>query len=175
VALTADVFAETRKLTQDAGMNDFITKPYQQKDLLRVLKKFSNLEENTNHFQEAKVETDSQRNIDFQFIKDKFGKDQDTFQYILEIFKNEIGEELKSIRKLLLQKDSHAAIKPVHKLVSTFTAMGMAETAFTLSLMERVLKQGDNPSLVLEKLAEVETHYKQALIQIEPVLDSLSK
>jgi signal transduction histidine kinase/CheY-like chemotaxis protein len=173
VALTADVFAETRALTLEAGMNDYITKPYQQKDLLRVLKKFTLSDE---QFLRPEVEVNlklPEKSIDFHFIKEKFGKDQDTFRYILEIFKNEIGQELDSIRSLLKKNETHSSIKPVHKLVSTFTAMGMPETAFTLSLMERMLKQNDDAHLVLEKLEEVNRHYQQALLQIEPVLESL--
>ena len=33
IALTADAFEETRKRVIEAGMNDFITKPFKQDDL----------------------------------------------------------------------------------------------------------------------------------------------
>ena len=177
VALTADAFTETKIRTQEAGMNDFITKPYQQKDLFRVLRKFSNhdddkyftvLESNKND------EKDMGKALDFEFIKEKFGKDQDTFKYILEVFKNDIGEELGSVREFLVKKDGQSPIRLVHKLVSTFTAMGMPDTAFTLSLMERMLKRGDDTSLVVEKLMDVEAQYRQALVQINPVLEAIS-
>ena len=177
VALTADAFTETKIRTQEAGMNDFITKPYQQKDLFRVLRKFSNHEEDKYFSVQESNEIEEKemgKALDFEFIKEKFGKDQDTFKYILEVFKNDIGEEISSVRDFLSKKDGQSPIRLVHKLVSTFTAMGMPDTAFTLSLMERMLKQGDDTSLVFEKLIEVETQYEQALIQINPVLESIS-
>jgi len=177
VALTADAFTETKIRTQEAGMNDFITKPYQQKDLYRVLRKFSSLDDEKSPY--AKVENESEdislsKALDFDFIKEKFGKDQDTFKYILEVFKNDIGEEISAVRSFLLKKDGQSPMKLVHKLVSTFTAMGMPETAFTLSLMERMLKHGDDTDVVFEKLLEVESAYNEALTQINPVLESIS-
>jgi len=177
VALTADAFTETKIRTQEAGMNDFITKPYQQKDLFRVLRKFSNQEEDKYYSILESSENEEKeigKALNFEFIKEKFGKDQDTFKYILEVFKNDIGEEINSVREFLAKKDGQSPIRLVHKLVSTFTAMGMPDTAFTLSLMERMMKQGDDTSLVFEKLIEVETQYKQALVQINPVLESIS-
>ncbi len=177
VALTADAFTETKIRTQEAGMNDFITKPYQQRDLFRVLRKFSNPEEEKYFQLQESIELEEKeigKALDFEFIKEKFGKDQDTFKYILEVFKNDIGEEISSVREFLVKKDTQSPIRLVHKLVSTFTAMGMPDTAFTLSLMERMLKQGDDASLIFEKLIEVETQYEQALIQINPVLESIS-
>jgi len=176
VALTADAFTETKIKTQEAGMNDFITKPYQQKDLFRVLRKFAALEDEKFGFKENAAESeviDISKALDFEFIKEKFGKDQDTFKYILEVFKHDIGEEITTVRGFLLKKDGQSAIKLVHKLVSTFTAMGMPETALTLSLMERMLKQGDNPDLVFNKLLTVESQYNQAIVQINPILKSL--
>ena len=61
VALTADAFPETRELTLQAGMNDFITKPYRQRDLFRVLRRFSGMEmpasiEKQNRIEEVEIQ-----------------------------------------------------------------------------------------------------------------------
>ena len=91
----------------------------------------------------------------------------------MEVFKNEIGEEIQSIRPFFDSNEIGKATKLIHKLVSTFTAMGMPETAIILSTMERQLKQGEDPQKVVEMLAEVEHSYRQALEQIQPILDSI--
>lgn len=175
VALTADAFIETRKLTEEAGMNDFITKPYQQKDLFRVLRKFSASTDTSaqNLADPATNEQTQSHSIDFEFVKEKFGKDSDTLLYILEVFKNDIGEEIQSIRQLLAKKDVSAACRLTHKLVSTFSAMGMPETAGILSKMERMLKQGESITTVQENLELVEAHYDQAIRHIDPYLQSI--
>jgi len=174
VALTADAFTETKILTQDAGMNDFITKPYQQKDLLRVLRKFS-FQESDQLMNDLDLETDAElaQVIDFEFIKEKFGKDPDTFRYILEVFVDEIGEEIETVRNHLLTANTHGAVRLVHKLVSTFTAMGMPDTAFNLSLIERMLKQNEDLHGLLVKWDVVEKDYEYARNQVIPVLTSL--
>ena len=176
VALTADAFTETKVLTQDAGMNDFITKPYQQKDLLRVLRKFSFSDQDSRDIVETVPDLDlASQIIDFEFIKDKFGKDPETFRYILEVFVDDISKEMESVRLHLEKSNSADAVRLVHKLVSTFTAMGMPDSAFTLSLIERMLKQNDDMRLLMEKWETVEKEYEFARNQIKPVLLELSK
>ena len=173
VALTADAFPETRELTLQAGMNDFITKPYRQRDLFRVLRRFSGMEMPASIEKQNRIEEVEIQKINFEYVREKFGKDQETFRYILEVFKNEIGEEIQSIRPFFDSNEIGKATKLIHKLVSTFTAMGMPETAIILSTMERQLKQGEDPQKVVEMLAEVEHSYRQALEQIQPILDSI--
>jgi signal transduction histidine kinase/CheY-like chemotaxis protein/HPt (histidine-containing phosphotransfer) domain-containing protein len=173
VALTADAFTETKQLTQNAGMNDFITKPFQQKDLLRVLRKFSPQDYEIRESDVA-VEIAENQSIDFEFIKDKFGKDPETFRYILEVFINDIAKELELVRGYIEKNDNANASKLAHKLVSTFSAMGMPDTAFNTSLIERMLKGNDDPIMIREKWVQVEKEYNQASTQAKPVLESLN-
>lgn len=173
VALTADAYSETRIKTQEAGMNDFLTKPYQQKDLYRVISRFFS-NKNPGLEINSKPESVLIQAIDFDFVKEKFGKDADTLRFILEVFRDEIGEEILKAKKHLQANESLHASKIIHKLVSTFGAMGMRETALQLSAMEVMLKQNQSPVEVLQKLLGVEQQYQAAVIEIQPVLANLS-
>lgn len=176
VALTADAFSETRTLTMEAGMNDFIPKPYQQKDLLRVLRRFYRHSDALSAGLEPQPEEihTSDSSIDFDFIREKFGKDPETLRYILEVFVNEIREEIDFVRRELESGHLNGAIKPVHKLVSTFTALGMAETATGVSQLEVTLKLEENPTGVLDRWSAIERDYDEAVLKIKPVLASLT-
>jgi HPt (histidine-containing phosphotransfer) domain-containing protein len=141
---------------------------------LRVLRKFSFIESDQRQYDEnVQKEDDQLQIIDFEFIKDKFGKDPDTFKYILEVFVEEIGDEIEAVRDHLVSANTHAAVRLVHKLVSTFTAMGMPDTAFNVSLIERMLKQNEDLHLVVGKWDAVERDYEFAKNQVIPVLTSL--
>ena len=154
-------------------MNDFITKPFQQKDLLRVLRKFSPQGFEIRPEEVQHPEPEENRAIDFEFIKDKFGKDPETFRYILEVFIEDIEKELASVRGFLEQNDVQQAGRLVHKLVSTFSAMGMPDTAFHTSLIERLLKANDDMYIIREKWSQVEADYQQARKQAQFVLEGL--
>ena len=173
VALTADAFTETKQLTQNAGMNDFITKPFQQKDLLRVLRKFSPQGFEFRQEEESGLPLQEERTIDFDFIKEKFGRDPDTFRYILEVFIRDIADELSSVHNYLDSGNLQQSARLVHKLVSTFSAMGMPDTAFNASLVERLLKGDDDLHLIREKWTQVEADYRLARKQAELVLEGL--
>jgi len=82
---------------------------------------------------------------------------------------------MESVRLHLEKSNSAEAVRLVHKLVSIFTAMGMPDSAFTLSLIERMLKQNDDKLIIMEKWETVEKEYDFARNQIKPVLFELGK
>ena len=49
VALTADAFPETRKQAMDAGMDDYVTKPFVKMDIAEALKRFEERQNSHTH------------------------------------------------------------------------------------------------------------------------------
>jgi len=77
------------------------------------------------------------------------------------------------VRSYLEIGDIQQSSRLVHKLVSTFSAMGMPETAFNASLIERLLKGNDDQHLIREKWSQVEADYQLARKQASLVLEGL--
>jgi CheY-like chemotaxis protein len=49
VALTADAFPETRRQAIDAGMDDYVTKPFVKMDIAEALKRFEERQSSHTH------------------------------------------------------------------------------------------------------------------------------
>jgi CheY-like chemotaxis protein len=173
VALTADAFPETRQKTQEAGMNDFITKPFQQSDLLRVLVKFTGKNKELIPADPLPETTEEESVIDFEFVKSRFGKDQETLRYILQVFTEDIAVEIQSLYQHLHNNQRTDLAKVAHKLVSTFSAMGMRKTAYQLGRIEKVALEGAGLNALKNLIKEVESHYINAVKEIEPVMEQI--
>lgn len=172
VALTADAFPETRQKTLDAGMNDFITKPFQQSDLLRVLAKLTGKNKELIPQETTEEEVEKEGYIDFEYIKSRFGKDPETLRYILKVFTEDIAAEIQSLYKHLHAGNRTDLARVAHKLVSTFSAMGMRKTAYQLGRIEKVVLEGAGVNALKKLIKEVESQYVQAVKEIEPVLEN---
>lgn len=174
IALTADAFPETKKKTIESGMNDFITKPFQQTDLIKILSKYTS---NKNEYHKLNLEENKEEdkggNIDFEFIKERFGKDTETLKFILQVFKDEISVEIQGLYQQLDKNDLPGLAKKAHKLVSTFGAMGMRKTAYQLSCMEKIAKDNGTQASIKALVEEVEKSYIQAIKEINPVLETI--
>jgi PAS domain S-box-containing protein len=173
VALTADAFPETRQKTQEAGMNDFITKPFQQSDLLRVLVKFTGKNKELIPADPLPETPEEEGVIDFEFVKSRFGKDQETLRYILQVFTEDIAVEIQSLYQHLHNNQRTDLAKVAHKLVSTFSAMGMRKTAYQLGRIEKVALEGAGLNALKNLIKEVESHYINAVKEIEPVMEQI--
>lgn len=138
IALTASVFKQDIQMCLDAGMLDYIPKPFKREQLINTLLKYFNKEnariwEKDNPMineisiappphQEAKKVTN------LKFLKEFCEGDQDRIKKYISMYLKATRENIEKIKKYKLDGDMSRLTKSIHQMLAHFQFMGMDST-----------------------------------------------
>ncbi len=174
IAITADASSKEKTKAQEAGMNDYVVKPYTAEELFASLIKFipeiSNLTVKSPATSKDNI-SQAGRNLDFL---DKFtGGDQELTIQLLEIILKQIPEAIQKLKVSIPEhnwKEVHAVS---HKVKSSLAIFELHELKKLSTNIEEYSRDGilleDIPALFIdfEKQAEVE------LMKLQSELDRI--
>ncbi|AGA79864.1 response regulator [Echinicola vietnamensis] len=166
-ALTAGNLKGEKEKCMEAGMDDFIAKPFVEEDLIRLLEKWSKSidkhknapsipSENLNPFNIRKL----QLVMDFKDLEDPI------FKQLINISKKELTKTKDSL-ELLPAIDNPDLSKIAHKLYSSATSLCMEKLASLASKLE-------NASLSMEKHSLISSLTDEILLEITERLADLN-
>jgi len=167
IALTASAFQSQKELAINAGMNDFMTKPFTPKILFETLERnvnnlFTNPEEEF-PFDENEIDTQSNNDIEMKKI-------------IIESFwSDEIQSEIDQLYVWTKTNEQPSEIKDLlHKLKPSFSMVGFKKLYFTLDMcykeMNEIKDLEKNILLVKESL---ELYFKNKEVLKEKMLKTI--
>ena len=154
IGLTAHVSKESMQRCLDAGMNDFVSKPFKQQDLLDAINKQISISISTNHGAESSAFLKNNDDLHAAEALARLGGDQELLKEIWEIFIHECPETMKKLKQSLEIRDAAMSERHAHTLKSTAGNIGadrMKETAFQIELASRE-KQTDRAWLLYGRL-----------------------
>ena len=141
VALTASTFLSKKQLALQAGMSDFISKPFTPDQLLFIIEKYLG---SHNRSAETSNTFIYNKKLDHKYLVDSYALD---YSYALEMFKTYleiIEDELILLESKLSDQAQSEFKKYLHKLKPTFTMVGLS---FITSEMESLEKEIDHNSI----------------------------
>ncbi len=160
IAITADVFNDELRNLNDSGINDFLLKPFSEKELLvkifRQLGDGNKLDEIYTKQVDLTSVTKTAEQIFNLSVLEQVGKNDPEFIInMLEIFLKNARETLYKIEFFLKQEDWEAAGMMAHKLIPSYEQLGI-KAAFEMRKLQRsALDKKD-----LEKIHELFLHIK---------------
>ncbi|WP_107038047.1 PAS domain S-box protein [Brumimicrobium mesophilum] len=168
IALTANAFKHDIDLYLSKGMNDFITKPYDEQDFFvkiehvlnlaftNKINNGKNLENNTSAFRESIPQL-----YDLSTIEKMSRGNQEFVQKMISIFISIAKENTEILKKALDENDMTTIEKTAHKIKPSIDQMGIT------SLKDLVRK--------LEKIESLETNPQEVKKMVNQLTDTLSK
>ncbi len=171
VALTANALESDRKRCLDAGMDDYVAKPFKQRLLINVLRRWlqntgGGPTVNSANATEERLE-ETEQNIPEAIDQSVFGSLRDLmgdeFTELLQAYKEDTEEFIKAIRTAC-EKDDYSALQvPAHSMKSSSANIGaMHLSALAKKLEEHVrsntLKQVEQQVAAIEKEFERVSH-----------------
>ena len=176
IALTANAFRTDQERCLDAGMNDFVSKPFSFESLERVLRRWlpEHLATRDPHSQErlsiqvplgapetAKLPDDlssiRQRQDEIAAVLD-----EESARQSLDLFKSDWTEISKAARTQLLSGKLEELSRIAHRLGGSALQLGAPALAQLCRRLEQVARDGDAMSSAW-LLADIETHLKRLL------------
>jgi CheY-like chemotaxis protein/HPt (histidine-containing phosphotransfer) domain-containing protein len=171
IGLTAHVSKESKEQCLEAGMNEFVSKPFKQQDLMEAINRHISV--CTNHDAESSGFFKNSDDLNAADALERLGGDGELLREIWEIFIHDCPETMKELKQTLDTRDAGMSEQYAHTLKSTAGSIGadlMKETAFQIELASRE-KQIDRAWLLYEKL---ESDAERVLKTLRELLDTKS-
>jgi CheY-like chemotaxis protein len=142
IALTANALESEKEKCWQAGMNEYITKPYNPEYLLE---KIIILIDNASSSEENNVE-----NISLQSLSELMNGSKDQMIRMTTVFLEQIERHFQELKFALNENDLNQISEITHKLKSSFKLFGLNKTGGLLERIEQKAKALDRKELHTE-------------------------
>jgi signal transduction histidine kinase/DNA-binding response OmpR family regulator len=156
IALTANALESEKEKCWQAGMNEYITKPYKPEYLLEkinLLTKSSNIEE-----------LENSESISLDQLHELMNGSKDQMIRMTHVFQGQVDIHFNELTLALHDNDLEQISKITHKLKSSFKLFGLNKTSLLLERIEQKAKSMDREDLKLQL---------QSILNMQPRLTSL--
>lgn len=175
IAMTGEALKETIDECMEAGMNDYVTKPFKSAELRQKLIKYlagepaENIQQATNL--NKPIEMDKKL-YDLAGLSNLYDNDQDSIKASVKSFTELMPETLGLLRQNFESQQWKQFSDAAHKLKTPVRLMRVADLGDVLQQLEDFTKNGTTNDKVAPLFEKVETTLKRAL---EQMADDLKK
>ncbi|SDR04890.1 PAS domain S-box-containing protein [Chryseobacterium soldanellicola] len=150
IGVTAGTILGEKEKCLESGMNDFISKPLRQSDLLEMLKKY--LPQG-----DAEAAVIMENHLDINLLKEQIGEDDEDFKAMfLNLVINELSLAEDNINSAVAERNVEKLKNILHKLKGTAGTAGLVKLAKTVLLWESTAAQNmDFSSMQKEVIHEI--------------------
>ncbi len=163
IALTANATQKDFEKCIAAGMNDCITKPFTQDDLLKTLTKYLGKKLSIKKKPAAEEVKSVDAPVDLAYLKKVSNNNQEFIQEIVNTFLGTIPTTISDINLLVQEKNWVQLGKVIHKIKPTVTLMGIHHIKDKIQQLEHETKDGFNEELMTNLTKEVSHHLTRAV------------
>jgi len=136
IALTANAMSQDRQICLNAGMNDYLAKPFKPEDLQAILEKYLG-NRNVKTSQKRKNDRSSipSKYYDKKAILDRIDGDMDLFRQLIALFIQEVPNQIKQIKLAIKANDPDRITLFAHTIKGSaynIRAMELKQVAFDI-------------------------------------------
>jgi len=172
VALTANAQQSDRERCIESGMDDFLPKPFEFKDLISMLNRWL---PDAGHaipddFDTA-IETIKDNVMNFSVLDELAAAIPDNFSDIIESFVTDTAERMSQLQQHLRKDEFNEAALIVHSLKSSSASLGAMALSKSAIKLESLIKKQDKEASLAEAI-NLETLFKSSRSQIKAHLSA---
>ncbi len=174
IALTALVFKDDVQKCLDAGMDDYVSKPFYEKDLIGVIVKFFSNIKYAKEIDEQSQDEQSQNILNKKDALLRAGDDWETFELMSDTYFDFSKEQLGLIKKALEEKDIEQIHTIAHTLKGTLSMIGSIEAMQSAKSLEHISKESEDFEEIKEAYDKFILDIKVFDIELKKFIDAKS-
>lgn len=177
IALTAHALPNEKRNILASGIDDYLSKPINEAELLETLSKWSNFKSNTNQLEFNHHTNADQPPVIFdeQLCLQRSNNIRELAEDLVQGIKTELVQYMKLSKDLITSKDYESLLSSTHRLHGSLKYSGFSELELGIAQFETALKTGADQELLYEHFKVVETAGERVMECFEKnQLDSFS-
>lgn len=149
VALTASYLPEQGHVLFEAGIDNYISKPFEMEQVQRLLKYGFQARANDETVQPKILESErrTEKVLDFQKGIVQVGGDENTYRELLSDFIEELPKRLRAIQKYFSEKDLVELSRTAHNLSGIAASLGASQLSHCAKELDKHSVEGYTESL----------------------------
>jgi PAS domain S-box-containing protein len=155
IALTAGNVKGEKEKCMEAGMDDFVAKPFVEDTIVRLFKAWLDPALHENNRSQQKVQTDMESHFDLEVLKSYVGHEETIIEEVLILTKQELQRSLSSILVLEKEQNIPELKESGHKLYGTAVGVGLEMLAGLARQLEYM--KPDNADAIPEMIKNLES------------------
>jgi len=157
IALTANTIKGDKEKYLDSGMDDYLPKPIDFKELQKTLAKYLKVVQSTHGGQQKidkneVVETNKSDIYDKGVAMEQLGLDEETVDMLLENFFENIADDIEKLQDSILQKNPQDIYANAHYIKGSCANLAMEKPVYILKDIETKAKVGELDSISVDEL-----------------------
>jgi|GEM_PF-520208 len=174
IALTANAFKSEIERCLQAGMNDYITKPFEEEVFLSViLKNLGDASPAPSPGGEGPQNAPEGKRYDLSPLEKISGGDKETIRQVVRLFIKQTPEAVDQIKKAYANSELDAVAKTAHRIKPTIDLLGISRSAQDVRAVESLAKEGAVGADLEAAIGRLETelHSVVAELAADPILN----
>lgn len=165
IAMTAHALSGEREKCLQAGMNDYLAKPFKEPDLLD---KIAHWARQINNMSSAETQDTPLPRIDLSFLVQQTRNNRAFIHEMINIFKKQNPKDLTRLKTAIGKEDFKTIYKTTHSLRNTIGFFGLTPAIGSdLLAMEKLAMAAENPDKIKQLFEKVSTVCKQAVMDLK--------
>ncbi|MPT33832.1 MAG: response regulator, partial [Flavobacterium sp.] len=161
IALTANAFKTEIDRCYAAGMNDYVTKPFDEELLIRLIAKY------TVHDRTPVKEAPERRLYDLDMLRELSGNSSDFIREVVNVFRAQVAELIECGEKAMEKQEFAELGKLVHKIRPSAESLKITSIADELKLLEQMAKESDDDESLRTLYAFVRQQLETVVAQLQ--------
>ena len=167
IGLSANAMREEVEICKQAGMNDYLVKPYSERALVEVMKKWS-AKENETGLDIGEVYTDDE--LDLSMLKQYVGNDFNVLKDVVSGYLEHLPPQLDRLELALVGSDITALRHELHQLKASMEIIGVRPEGLSFAGISNELKSEGLSLLAISAIKSVINNGKKAITSLRKLI-----
>ncbi len=168
IGLSANAMREEVEICKQAGMNDYLVKPYSERSLVEVMKKWS-AEEKVTPVDDVFIEQPEE--LDLSMLKQYVGNDTNVLKDVVSGYLQHLPPQLDRLELALVGADIIALRHELHQLKASMEIIGVRPDGLSFAGISNELKTEGLSDIAKAAIASVVKKGKQATTSLRKLIE----